>query len=46
MILFRELNQAILEKKISLNESFKDKFFKFIEDMELIFGLFPNLKNE
>ena len=46
MILFRELNQAILEKKISLNENFKDEFFKFIEDMELIFGLFPNLKND
>ena len=46
MILFRELNQAILENKISINENFKDNFFKFIEDMELIFGLFPNLKND
>lgn len=46
MTLFRELNQAILEKKISVNENFKDKFFKFIEDMDSIFGLFPMLKKE
>ena len=46
MTLFRELNQAILEKKISLTEEFKDTFFKFIEDMDLIFGLFPMLRKE
>jgi cysteinyl-tRNA synthetase len=46
LTLFRELNQAILEKKISLNEEFKDSFFKFIEDMDSIFGLFPMLRKE
>jgi len=46
MTLFRELNQAILEKKINLTEEFKDMFFKFIEDMDSIFGLFPMLKKE
>jgi cysteinyl-tRNA synthetase len=44
MILFRELNQAILEKKIDLNDNFKEIFFHFIEDIDSIFGLFPMLK--
>ena len=46
MTLFRELNQAILENKISLTEEFKDTFFKFIEDIDSIFGLFPMLRKE
>ncbi len=46
LTLFRELNQAILGNKISLNEEFKDSFFKFIEDMDSIFGLFPMLRKE
>jgi cysteinyl-tRNA synthetase len=44
--LIRELNQAILEKKIPLNEKFKDVFFSFIKDIDDIFGLFPTLKKE
>lgn len=46
MTLFRDLNQAILEKKIILNEQFKDKFFSYIKDIDEIFGLFPALKED
>jgi len=46
LILFRDLNQAILEKKITLNEQFKDKFFSYIKDIDEIFGLFPALKED
>jgi len=46
MTLFRDLNQAILEKKITLNEQFKDKFFSYIKDIDEIFGLFPALKED
>ena len=46
MTLIRELNQAILERKITLNEKFKDKIFSYIKDIDDIFGLFPDLKKE
>jgi cysteinyl-tRNA synthetase len=46
MILIRELNQAILERKIALKEKFKDKFFSYIKDIDDIFGLFPDLKEQ
>ncbi|MFX1410854.1 MAG: cysteine--tRNA ligase [Promethearchaeota archaeon] len=46
MLLIRELNKAILEEKVEITEDFKDQFFKFIENMDKIFGLFPALKKE
>jgi cysteinyl-tRNA synthetase len=46
MTIFRELNNAILEKKVKITEAFKDRFFSFIKDLDKIFGLFPNLKRE
>ena len=46
MTLFRDLNQAILEKKITLNEQFKDRFFNYIKDIDDIFGFFPALKED
>lgn len=46
MTIFRELNNAILEKKVKITEAFKDRFFSFIKDLDKIFGLFPNLKQE
>ncbi|MFX0187981.1 MAG: cysteine--tRNA ligase [Candidatus Hodarchaeota archaeon] len=46
MTIIRELNNAILEKKVKINEAFKDRFFSFIKDLDKIFGLFPNLKRE
>lgn len=44
MSLFREINKNILEKKIEINENFKKRFFVFIEDIDRIFGIFPNLE--
>ncbi len=46
MSLIRELNKAILEQKVEITEEFKDRFFKFIENIDLIFGFFPTLKKE
>ncbi len=46
MTLIRELNKAILEQKIEITEEFKDRFFKFIENIDLIFGFFPTLKKD
>ena len=44
--LFRELNKALLEEKIEITKSFKNHFFKFIKNLDKIFGLFPKLKKE
>jgi len=46
LTLFREINKALLEEKAEINEEFNDQFFKFIEDMDKIFGIFPKLKAE
>ncbi len=46
MSLIRELNKAILEQKVEITEEFKDRFFKFIENIDLIFAFFPTLKKE
>lgn len=44
MILIRELNRAVLEEKIGLTRQFKDDFFDFIEDLDQILGIFPDLE--
>lgn len=44
MTLFRFLNRSIIEEKVGINAFFKEKFFSFIEDIDKIFGIFPNLK--
>ncbi|MFX1303876.1 MAG: cysteine--tRNA ligase [Promethearchaeota archaeon] len=44
--LFRELNKALLEEKVEITENFKDYFFKFIKELDEIFGLFPILKKD
>ncbi|MHA1490152.1 MAG: cysteine--tRNA ligase [Promethearchaeota archaeon] len=46
MSLFREINQVILERKANITDEFKDRFFKFMEDIDKIFGIFPALKKE
>lgn len=46
MTLFREINRIILEEKASVTKDFKDKFLKFVENMDKIFGIFPALKKE
>jgi cysteinyl-tRNA synthetase len=43
LTLFREINKAILQDGLKINKKFKDRFFKFIEFNENIFGIFPSL---
>ncbi len=43
LALFREINKAILQDGLKINQEFKDRFFKFIEFNEKIFGIFPSL---
>ncbi|MFW9942805.1 MAG: cysteine--tRNA ligase [Candidatus Thorarchaeota archaeon] len=44
--LFRVINREVLENKLPINKDFKDKFFNFVDNMNKIFGLFPNLKSQ
>jgi cysteinyl-tRNA synthetase len=44
--LFRTINKALLQDNINITQAFKDKFFQFIEDMDAIFGIFPNLDSK
>jgi len=44
MILFREINKIIFEDRTNITVMFKDKFFSLLEDIDMIFGIFPNLK--
>jgi cysteinyl-tRNA synthetase len=44
LTLFKDINRAILENNINLSEKFKDEFFEFVEDIDTIFGIFPDLK--
>ncbi len=43
LTLFREINKALLQDGLKINQEFKDRFFKFIEFNEKIFGIFPSL---
>jgi cysteinyl-tRNA synthetase len=43
LTLFREINKAILQDGLKINQEFKDRFSKFIEFNEKIFGIFPSL---
>ncbi len=43
LTLFKEINKAILQDGLKINQEFKDRFFKFIEFIEKIFGIFPSL---
>jgi cysteinyl-tRNA synthetase len=40
---FKNLNRIIFENKGALNKEIKNKFFNFIEKIDEIFGIFPNL---
>jgi len=46
MTLFRDLNRVVIEEKKVINEKFKDRFFKFVRDIDKIFGIFPNLEDQ
>lgn len=43
-MLFKDINRAIHEKEVEINTELKEKFFQLIEDLEEIFGIFPDLK--
>ncbi len=46
LTLFREINKALLQEGLKINQSFKDQFFNYIEFIEEIFGIFPFLKSK
>jgi len=42
--LFREINKIILEEGTKINTTFKERFFQFINFIDQIFGIFPDLE--
>ena len=46
MTFFRDLNRTIFEEKVRITGDFKDKFFNFVQELEDIFGIFPNFKQK
>ncbi|MGB5909593.1 MAG: cysteine--tRNA ligase [Promethearchaeia archaeon] len=42
--LFREINKIILEEGTKINTTFKERFFQFINFVDQIFGIFPDLE--
>jgi cysteinyl-tRNA synthetase len=44
--LFREVNKLILQEAKPVTREFKDVFFDFIDDIEAIFGIFPDLESK
>jgi len=44
--LFNEINRVVFEKNIDITEQFKDQFLGFIEELEQIFGIFPDLRKK
>ena len=44
--LFREINKIILQEAKPITQNFKDEFFEFIDDIESLFGVFPDLKSK
>jgi len=46
LTLFREINKALLQDNLKVNQEFKDKFSEFINFSESIFGIFPFLKSK
>lgn len=45
LTLFREINKVILQDAKEITESFKKSFTNFIDNMETILGVFPDIKN-
>ncbi|NVM19010.1 MAG: cysteine--tRNA ligase [Candidatus Lokiarchaeota archaeon] len=45
LTLFREINKALLQDNLKINQEFKDKFYDLINFSESIFGIFPFLKS-
>jgi cysteinyl-tRNA synthetase len=43
---FSDINRVIFEKKIRVTDKFKQQFFDFIDKLDQIFGIFPDLKKK
>ncbi|MBA7505328.1 Cysteine--tRNA ligase [subsurface metagenome] len=46
LFLIRTLNKAVLQNNIGINQKFKKKFFEFIQKIDKIFGIFPDLEQK
>jgi cysteinyl-tRNA synthetase len=46
LTLFREINKIILQERKTVNQEFKERFFQFIDDLERLFGIFPDLESK
>ncbi|MHA1473009.1 MAG: DALR domain-containing protein, partial [Promethearchaeota archaeon] len=46
LTLFREVNKALLQDGLKINQLFKDEFFNYITFIEELFGIFPFLKSK
>ncbi len=46
MTFFRDVNRTIFEERVQITGDFKDKFFNFVQELEDIFGIFPNFKQK
>ncbi|TFF92176.1 MAG: cysteine--tRNA ligase [Promethearchaeota archaeon] len=46
LTLFKDLNRIIVQEEMAITEEFKDAFFKLIEDIDIIFGIFPDLEKK
>jgi cysteinyl-tRNA synthetase len=46
LTLFREINKSIVEEEKIINKEFKDQFVDFVDKLESIFGVFPNIEEK
>ena len=44
--LFREINKVILQKAKPITHKFKETFFEFINEIDALFGIFPDLDSK
>jgi cysteinyl-tRNA synthetase len=45
LTLFRKVNRVLLEEAKPISQKFKEAFFQFVDDIETIFGIFPDLQS-
>jgi len=44
--LFREINKAIIQEEKPVSKEFKTRFMKFIQNLESVLGIFPNIEEK
>ena len=44
--IFREINKVLIQEETPVSKEFKEEFFKFIEKLEVIFGIFPHIEEK